>query len=48
VAIDLVFDDLAAAEAMLDKLRPVWAGPAGAALSKVNARIMTVVEDADL
>ncbi len=48
VAIDLAFADVTAAEAMLDKLRPVWAGPAGAALSNVSARIMTVVEDADL
>lgn len=44
VMIDLEFDSLADAEAMLERLRQLWAGPGGAVMRNPEAWIVETVE----
>ncbi len=44
VVIDLEFDDVAAAEGLLGKLRKLWAGPAGDVMRDPQAWIVETVE----
>jgi len=48
VRIDLDLDDLAAAQALLASLRPVWEGRASDAISNVAVHIATLEEDVAL
>lgn len=48
VTIDLAFDDLAAAETMLARLKPIWAGSASDVISNVSGRLVTIEEEATL
>lgn len=44
VMIDLEFDSVAEAEAMLNKLRHLWAGAGGAVMRNPEARIVETIE----
>jgi hypothetical protein len=48
VLIDLDFDDVAAAEAMVVTLQGVWAGPGRDVMRNPHARIVTIAEDVTL
>lgn len=48
VLIDLEFDDAATANAMLGRLRQLWAGSAAAMLASVQGTIVDEVESVDL
>jgi hypothetical protein len=44
VMIDLEFDSLVEAEAMLERLRHLWAGPGGAVMHGADAWIVETIE----
>lgn len=48
VLIDLEFDDVAAAQAMLEKLQTVWTGPAASMLISPSATVVEQVESQEL
>ena len=48
VLIDLEFDEVAAAEAMLEKLQTLWAGPASSMLITPSATVVEPVESQEL
>lgn len=48
VLIDLEFDEVAAAESMLEKLQTLWAGPASSMLITPSATVVEPVESQEL
>lgn len=48
VMIDLEFDDVGQAEALLEQLRRLWAGPAGSVMRSPEAWIVDTVESKSL
>lgn len=48
VMVDLVFDNLAEAERMLERLRGLWAGPGGAVMRNPDAWIVDTIESKSL
>jgi hypothetical protein len=48
VMIDLKFDSVKQAEAMLERLRGLWAGPAGAVMRNPEAVIVETIESQTL
>ena len=48
VSVDLEFDDAAAAAAMHEKLKGIWAGPGAAVMVNPRADVVEVVETTDL
>lgn len=48
VMIDLEFDSVAEAEALLEKLRKLWAGPGGAVMRNPQAWVVETVESRSL
>ena len=47
VSVDLDFDDAAAAAAMHDKLKGIWAGPGADVMVNPRAHVVEVVETVD-
>ena len=48
VSIDLVFDTMEASEAFLRKMERIWAGPGATVTKDPRARILDLVETAEL